>query len=911
MPRASAVPCRTARAITILVNGVCRRPWLVLAVCLLSVAAAAWLAATRLEYHTQRNDLVSAETDGQKRWNRYLDAFGDDDDLVVVIRGDDRERMKAAADCVAARLSARPDLFDRVFHQVDLRPLKPRSLLYLSTTEIAAINRRLDGMAPLLGPLAPVSWRALSTPALLAQANVALEAKAAGRALSAADRDLLDQLPAVLDAATATLRDPAGYTNPWALGNRRDPEAEALLTEPQYFFTPDGRLAMVLARPKKAVQSFTPAKEAAEAARRILADVRRDFPCLDFGLTGLPVLESDEMAASDEDSTRAAVFALFGVACLYFVVYRGLRYPILTVGTLVIGTAWALGWATLTVGHLNILSATFAVMIIGMGDYGVLWVARYDEERRLGRDRADALRETAVHAGPGILTAAVTTALAFFATMFADFKAVAELGWIAGCGVLFCAVACFTFLPAALTVAERFRPQPTPCLPTLVPFPDAGRPFLPALAGRPKIVVAVGAILPAAATVFATRVQYDPNLLNMQADGLDSVAWEEELIRHAAGATWDVLSIARDRDEALALKARYEQLPGVGRVVEAASLVPGDQDAKLPLLASIHRRLGGLPEHVPEPLPADPVQLRRLVDRAGPLAVNESALCTSLIGFQATLAEISDAVVAARLHAFDRRLAADLAADLRTLRAVSDPEPITLSDLPVAFRERYVGANGEYLVRAFATENLWEYATLERFTAAARLVDPEATGKAYRTVEGLRQMKAGFERAGVLALMVIVGVLWLDFRAARAVAFGLFPLAAGVVATLGVMGLCGVPLNPANLIALPLIVGVGVDNAVHVLHDYADKRSGTLYRLGAATGRGIMVAALTTVLGFGTLMLARHRGMAGLGLVLTLGVTCCMVAALVVLPAVLRLADARRLRRPTPALRPPTVRQAA
>src|SRR5205085_2467281 len=197
-------------------------------------------------------------------------------------------------------------------------------------------------------------------------------ARAAGRDLSAADRDLLAQLPAVLDAAAAAVRDPAAYANPWALGTRRDPEAEKILTEPQYFFTPDGRLVLVLARPRKAADSLTPARDAAAAARGILAEVGRDFSGLDFGLTGMPVLESDEMAASDEDSTRASWLALAGVLVLYVVVYRGVRYPALTVGVLVVGTAAALGWATLTVGHLNILSATFAVMIIGLGDYGVI-----------------------------------------------------------------------------------------------------------------------------------------------------------------------------------------------------------------------------------------------------------------------------------------------------------------------------------------------------------------------------------------------------------------------------------------------------------------------------------------------------------------------------------------------------------
>ncbi|MBM3980458.1 MAG: hypothetical protein FJ304_09245, partial [Planctomycetes bacterium] len=261
------------------------------------------------------------------------------------------------------------------------------------------------------------------------------------------------------------------------------------------------------------------------------------------------------------------------------------------------------------------------------------------------------------------------------------------------------------------------------------------------------------------------------------------------------------------------------------------------------------------------------------------------------------LARACDAPHAAeRLKAFDRRMGADLADQLHTLRAVSRPAPITPADVPPELRERFVGANGEYLVRAFAKQSLWDYDALGAFTAAAQTVDPEATGKAFRTLEGLRQMKAGFEWAGAYALAAIVFVLTLDFRRLSGVLLGLFPLATGMLLTLGILALCGVALNPANMIALPLIVGVGVDNGVHVLHDYRARDRGRAYRLGRATGRGVLVAGLTTVLGFGAMVTARHAGMASLGLALAVGVTCCMFAALVLLPAVLHLADRARLR---------------
>ena len=889
MSRAMDAPSRMAFVVAALVAMALRGPRLVLSLGAAAIACSIWFSYAKLEYHTQRNDLLSAEKECQKQWQKYLDAFGDDDDMIVVVKGTDRKRMQAAADDVAAELQKRSDLFDRVFHKVDLRPLHPRSLLYLSQDDLAAIDKRLDGMSPLLGRFGDVSWQALSLQALLAQATVAAEGKQAGRALSKADNDLLAQLPAILQQASVSLQNPGDYRNPWAVGGRRD--EGRTLTEPQYFFTHDGALSLVLARPKKALKSFTPAKVACEAARAIIADVHRKYPGLTFGLTGLPVLETDEMVASDEDSTFVSWFALIGVALLYLVVYRGFRYPLLTVGTLLAGTAWALGWATLTVGHLNILSSTFAVMIIGMGDYGVLWVARYDEERRTGRSPHDAAMETARHAGPSIVTAAATTSLAFFATMVADFKAVAELGWIAGFGVLFCALACITLLPACIVLLERRSAKlHIKNDPNILAFPAAGRPFFPYLSSRPRWVLGIGIGIALLCAGFAGRVTYDSNLLNMQADGLDSVNWERELIEHAAGATWDALSIAKSREEAIALRAKYEALPGVGRVVDAVVLVPSDQDQKLITLATIQAKLSRLPSMLPEPMATDPSSLQRMLDRYGQLqpAAIPATIRTALTQPTADV----------RIKEFDRRLKADLLADLRLLKEVSQPKPIAAHELPAEFRERYIGKNGEYLVRAFAKESLWDFPALERYTDAAKTVDPEATGKSYRTLEGLRQMKNGFERAGLFAIIVIVIVLWLDLRGLRPLLCGLFPLVIGIVATLGVMGFAGIPLNPANLIALPLIVGVGVDNGVHVLHDYAEKAPGKLYRLGSATGRGIAVAGLTTILGFGTLILARHRGMASLGLALTLGVTFCMIAALVLLPALLRWFDERKLRAP-------------
>src|SRR5438445_1495851 len=280
----------------------------------------------------------------------------------------------------------------------------------------------------------------------------------------------------------------------------------------------------------------------------IVADTRRAFPNLELGLTGLPVLETDEMAAAQNDTHLASLLAIAGVTVLFLVVYRGIAYPLLTVGTLLVGTAWAMGWLTVTVGHLNILSATFAVMLFGMGDYAVLWVMRYEQARQRGMEVRAALLHTTRHVAVGNLTAATTTAVAFYATMLADFKGVAELGWVAGSGILLCAFACFTVLPALLMLLDR-RPRPWP---DTIPLQAAA--WLPRLSRRPRWVLGGGLALLAVSVLSIPRLTYDHNLLHLQPCGLDSVRWQMTLIEHTAGASWNALSVADSREEAQALK---------------------------------------------------------------------------------------------------------------------------------------------------------------------------------------------------------------------------------------------------------------------------------------------------------------------------------------------------------------------
>lgn len=886
-----------------------------------------YLSVNYLTNETHRNDLIGKNHDYYKRWQSYVQEFGDDNDMVVVVRGNDRERMIHAVEAVAEEIRKDSASFDRLFYKVEAMHLRDRALLYLPSSQIRSIHDYLSSydMTMLLEAPFNFGWKSLTFQQILEKGKAHAQ-NWRGDGSQPEIEGFFKQLTQICLSVETFLANPKDYRDPWLSVLPVEEKAKtgglaSMLDRPQYFFNETGNLAFVMCRPMKENDSFVAAKASIDRMRSLLDAIRPNYSDIEFGLTGLPVLENDEMLASNQDSTTASWLALLGVAILYFVNYRGFRYPMMTMTALIVGTIWALGVMTATVGHLNILSSAFAVMIIGMGDYGVLWVTRYVHDRRSGMEMLTAMEDTARHVGPSILTAAIATAFSFYAAMLANLKAVAELGWIAGSGVLLCAFSCFLLMPPLLCLFDH-RLQGPPNIISLQERRESRRQWLGSWMQHPQWLIGATFALTALLCYFAVHVRYDHNLLNLQAQSLDSVKCQRMLIEETADLSWQALSWTTTPEEALALKRRYEALPEVSRVVEVASMVPLDQDRKLEMIRDIQKRLAKLPrvgERLEHALPS-----LRLVDKTGMLLLENlqklgDTAPASAKALQPVLASLLskvrgaqgrglDQAYATRLQSYEEKLARGLADDLHQLRAVASPQKILVEDIPLALRERYIGQSGRWLVRVFGKDCLWDFEPLLNFVRRVQTVDPEATGKPFTTLEGLIAMRDGFLWAGVYAFVAMLIVLLIDFGSLRSTTIALVPLGMGVIATLGIMTLLGVPCNPANMIAFPLILGVGADNGVHVLHDYLQRDRRQPYRLGYATGRGILVSALTTILGFGTLMIAQHRGMASLGLALALGVTCCMAAALVFLPAFLGWSSQRRLGK---SRRAKLVRQAA
>jgi uncharacterized protein len=857
------------------------RPWVVVLVAVAAAVAAGLWTADSLGYKVSRTDLLDPESDYNKLWIDYSREFGEDDDAVIVVEGPSRGDVIPVLEELSREVAREGDLFRSVLHEVDLSRVRSKGLHYLSPEDLAAIDQFVERTQPVLDG----GWLQLRVgtmvAGLAAQMVAGDQPQGLGESPLATIERYSESLLAALETPQPAAGRPGDYVSPWptmpeSVGTLRDLSSENLLAK-------DGRLGFVLLRLAKQQGGFAGASAATDELRRIIERVAARHPATTIGLTGLPVMEDDEMRSSQQSMIWASGLSLAAVILIVIAGFGGVRHALLANGVLVIGMAWAFAWATASVGHLNILSVTFAVTMIGVGiDYGTYYLGRYLEARRRGLDCEAALLETSGTVGPGILTGAITTSVAFFAAALTSFVGVAELGMIAGGGILLCCAAELLVLPATLAIVDRSF------LGRRIPEPVPVHTWLEPLMRHPRFVALAAVACSMALAGGLHELEYDHNLLNLQPDGLESVEVEKRLLAECDQSVWYALSIADSREQLLERKALLEALPSVERIDEIASLLPGDEDLKRPAIERIGGRLATLPERPPE-IPVDRLDAlgETLAWAQGEASKRPGGLRTAwhLERVRESLRTKGPDECYRALAAFQQRAAGDLLSRLHGLSAVANPESPALDDLPPSLVERFVGSSGRHLLKIYGRGDIWNFESLERFVREVRSVDPRATGNPLQAYEASLEMKRSYEQAGMWALAVILVVLWLDFRNLTHAFLAVLPLALGMAQMLGLMGMVGIDLNPANLIGIPLILGIAVDYGVHVVHDYLE-RPGP-YRMSASTANAVLVDALTTILGFGALMVASHRGLESLGRVLTLGVTTCTVTSLVFLPAVL------------------------
>ncbi|MEN6407267.1 MAG: MMPL family transporter [Thermoguttaceae bacterium] len=854
-----------------LTRAVARFPVLTLLIAVAAMAGSIWLTMTQLGFRTSRADLISPQSEYHHRWLEYTREFGEREDVVVVVEGKNRQTIAPALDDLCRELRRRADMFSAVMHETDAPALRAKGLYYLKTDDLL----KIDGFLQQATPILQGNWSQLNLGGMAQWMGTAMGGGSdaqRGQIMAA----MQAELPRVSQGLTAALGSSGGYQSPWP--EIAPPKALADEAKSTRLMSDDGRLGFVLLKLiEEDRQSFAQNKESIKVLREITAGVQTRHPGTKLGLTGLPIIEYDEMRSSEDSMSAATLVSFFGVLAVMIVAFGGFRHAIMAMTALVIGMIWACGCVTLTIGYVNVLSIAFASILFGMGiDYGIYYIARYLQLREQTTSTTEALVHTSSLVGPGILTGACTSAISFFASGLTDFPGVAQLGLIAGGGVLLCWLAETTILPAMIRLSDKDGERQN--LPTALNLKFWLRPLF----AFPKISLLLVAAMTVVLSIGLRDLYYDYNLLNLQPKGLECVELEHKLFTQTNRSAWFALSIAKTPEEAAARREKFLKLPSVERVVEVATKLPGDLERKRPIVERIHARVANLPSQVPA-IPVTPAaELVKVLTGAESMLASQPGADAAVGGLRQLremLQRIPPDEYQRRVGQYQQAMAGDLLTRLQMLQASSNPEPPRLTDLPESIRSRFIGKSNKFLIQVYSKANIWEVEPMDRFVRDVRSVDPDATGNPIQVHEASLQMKHSFEQAAWYALLAIVPLVFLDFRRLSHTLLAAIPMGVGLLQTLGMMGLLGISLNPANMILLPLAIGLGMDTGINLVHEMRCQR-GRYQGAGNAVVVAVVVNTLTTMVGFGALMIANHQGLQSLGRALTISMAFGMLDSL-------------------------------
>lgn len=889
----------------------CARPGLTVTLGCALAALGVWYTLSALTFATSTRALMPRGLSYIERYGEYDREFGQLDDVIIAVEAPSPQEAKVYANRLVKELRATNAALARITYRIDPKQFEGRALLYLSREKLVEIRDRifdyqefLESFAarPTLDQLVDGLGTQVASGFAGAFLDLGLDTGGKNRHDLTFIEDLVTQMSARLDRPLP-YRSPFGSLFSVTGGD-----------EGGYFLSDDQKILFILAEAISKDKSFTDNREAIEGVRGVIALLKRDFPEVRVGVTGKPALSNDEMVAAFRDSQSATFLAFALTLGLLLVAFLRVGKPVVMLFLLAVSLCWAIGLATLVVGHLSLFSVMFISIVIGLGiDYGIYYLFRYEEELFLGRNLSEAMAITAGRSGRGMLLGAVTAAGTFYVLMLTDFRGLQELGFIAGSAILLCWLAMMTIFPAALTLIDRRhagRPETT--IPRAMALERIHVPLVDHIVRYPRTVLALATVLTVVSAYGLAHVGFDYNLLNLQAKGTESVVWERRILETAHRSGFSALASADSLEE---LKRKHDAFAALGSVSEVDSallLIPQDQAGKRKIIGDFAAIVA--PVRIARPLPLDLDRLTSALETLGRrinIAATEAPPGEAKGKVGAVAAEIRRLL--AKLERNDRdtseaslgllqyQLYRDFLRSFQRLQNNLNPRPVGLTDVPGEIRQKFISKQGRFLLQIHPAINIWDRDAAARFVRELRSVDPDVTGTPIITFEAIRLMERGAKQGTVYAVLLVTVITWLMLRRLRETSLALLPLALGMIWTVGLMYFVGLKFNLGNIFALPLILGAAAEYGLNVVLRFMEGQDLGGPLIARSTVMGVLVAGLSTIAGFGSLLLADHRGIFGLGLLLTLGSATSLVASLVVLPVLLRMVEqmraARRLRR--------------
>ncbi|WP_423821576.1 MMPL family transporter [Salinisphaera sp. SPP-AMP-43] len=854
-----------------------RRAGWVIAIGLVITVAGAWYSATHLAMDTDNSDLISSEVPWRQTYLAYQDAFPVyTDNLVVVVDGKTPGLAGAAADRLAQALRQQPKLFPAVYEPGGGDFFANNGFLYLSPERLDSLADRLTRIQPFLGRLS-------ADPTLPTFFNLLNEAMAPDAPVDLDLTPVFSELARTFQAS----REQRFNRLSW----------QQLIGGDQPGVS-DRRFIII--QPKLNYSALLPANQAMDAVRDTAERLNLD------AAHGIRIRQTGEVALSDEEMASVSHGAAWGATAAFIVVgiilYLGLRSWALmgaSLASLVAGLIGTATFAALVVGRLNLISVAFAVLYIGLGiDYAIHVGLRYREAlAELGdtvSDRASgvvrALRTAISDVGLSLTLCALTTAAGFFSFIPTSYSGVAELGLISGAGMFVSLVVSLTFLPAALALLKPWAPAGR--------GPGGGvlAPFIGHRSQR-WILVTAGliALVCACALPF---MRFDPSTLDLKNPDSESVKTYRDLLKTSEHSPLTLVTTRNTLDQAQGLANRVADQPLVSGAMTVADFVPEHQEAKLATIGDLALTLAIMRPDMSQA--ADAGARRQAIDTfaqtladyrdrtQGSDSQAAARLARALSGWQDWFAEQNASRQRQILDGLHDRILSGLPRQIDGLASAMNASRITLDNLPDTLTSRWIGRNGSYRIEVSPKGDLDDESAIRRFVNNVREVAPNITGAPVLELSAGHTVSQAFVQAFLYAGVFITLFLLVLLRSVVDTLRVLTPLVLSGLILVAATVWLGIPFNFANVIALPLLLGVGVDSGVHVVHRLRghDQRQPFL---ATSTARAVVWSSLTTMAGFGSLAFSRHAGTASMGELLTIGMLAVLVTTLIVVPALFRI----------------------
>jgi hopanoid biosynthesis associated RND transporter like protein HpnN len=898
---------------------VCARPAIFLTLGILFAVASTWVVATRFNVVNNTSDLLSDRFESKKNYNELLKDFGSDARFIVMIKSPDVVKNRQAADQIGPYLESLKPHISTVLYKIDFSTIKPRLLFTRDVPELEKIAKQVESERNTQQANQHNSEQiALDLNSILNEANQKFNDTYLRKSDNWRDfKPFVAQFISILNKVSSQAEGKSRVKSTRSTDDTLDDfDSNELIAQHEYFSLQDGHVILVLAYPGEIEKdSEAPFSNTVAAIRQHLKELETGNPGMELRLTGEPALDADQIAASSSDAAKATSITLVLILILFICSYRALLRPAFTFLILIMAVLWSLGFALVYVGHFNVLSVAVIPMVLGIGiDFGIQILGRYEEELGHHCNVEQAITAALEHTGVAIITGGSTTAAAFFTLCFNDFVGLSELGIIAGASMILCIIANLVVLPAVFILRDRNRnPEQLRAQSS-----DSAWHFIHSwdrdMVRTPWLWIGLSVVISIAAAVSLPYLRFDYNLLHLQNQSADSVKNLYAVMDASKNIEGDEVStiyssvVANNVEEARDLDKKLKALPVVARVDSILELLPENQEKKLPLIKRIVSAAGALNVKASSGASVDIPRARRdiaslleqsrqgLEKARGYIGISRiardavdafSSMIPALDRASKALNSASTSVLQQRFNASSNGAFTRMQKNIGLLKTQKADRGLTLADIPPQLQRIFIAPNGKILLQVYGKKNLWERAPDEEFVKAILPVAPKATGTAVLNYYATELLRVSYLWAAVWAFAAIVALIFLHFQSFKYLLLTLTPLILAVLWRTGAMVWFGIEFNPANIVTLPLIIGIDVAFGVYIIDRY--REDGKLSIFSGSTGKAIIMSSLTSLFGFSSLLISKFNGMFSIGQLMSLGIAIGLVTAIFILPQILVL----------------------